>query len=700
MRPTPLRFPHALAALVALLVIACSDGADHARDDASVPGPTVLLVTWDTTRADHVGAYGHGGGWTPELDALAAAGRVFERAWTTTPITLPSHTSLLTGTTPLAHGVRDNAIFRLTDDARLLSEVLADVGWRTGAFVGSFVLDERFGLDQGFETYTGPAADARPGARIAERGADAVVDDALAWLGTVEAREPVLLWVHFYDPHHPYEAPARFTERFDDVYGAEIAFCDEQLGRLLDGLASAGRAGRRLVVVTSDHGDAFGEHGEPTHGVFVYDSTMRVPLVLAGDDVPEGRVAEPVSVVDVAPTVLAWAGLPTAALPDATGRSLLADIPADDDRILYVESLLPHHSYGWHGVRGVVADGWKYIDTRRPELYDLVADPGELDDRVAAEPERARTLAGRLTRLLSEQPALDTVEAGGVSEEERAALLSLGYVSSHMESDPFANDLPDPKDRVHTLLQFDRARQLITRGRRLLGLDPGSTAPADLDESTRRARAAESFAEAHGLLTALREVMPPVACDRQLGLLELSRSDPAAAIPHFERVAADDDAEPATTHYNLGSAYAGVGDVERARAEMEFVVSTDGQFSPAYDWLARHHEARGEFGRGAFWRVEQLRVFDGAEGSRVWLQREVQRLSERAAQAFSRIEGPRRLPPGRQPALTHPARSLLDFRRPASARPLHGPFSTTLPAALDTRPARRGEPADRVRRSG
>jgi len=287
-----------LLALTGLL-LACLAGCTQ----QGAGPPSILLVTLDTTRADRIGAYGRAGARTPTLDRLARQGILFERAIAPTPITLPSHASILTGVYPTAHGVRDNAVFALAPEARLVSEVLAERGWRTAAFVGSFVLHPRFGLDQGFEVYHAPQPTREPMRdRYVERPANEVVDDALAWLSGLAAGERFFVWLHFFDPHIPYEPPPAWREPSVHPYEGEIAFCDAQLGRLLEALEEAGRARNLLVAVTADHGESLGEHGEETHGVFIYQATLHVPLILSGEPVARARgqrVGHAVSTVDV-----------------------------------------------------------------------------------------------------------------------------------------------------------------------------------------------------------------------------------------------------------------------------------------------------------------------------------------------------------------------------------------------------------------
>lgn len=446
---------------VAAVVLVVGCGTTPSAPPAPASGlarANVLLVTIDTLRADRVGAYGHAGGLTPTLDRLAREGVRFETAYAHVPVTLPSHTTLMTGAYPFVNGVRDNGSFRFDGSRPTLASTLRAVGYRTGAFVAAFVLDPRFGLNAGFDTY-----DARYGARplggdlsVLERPADAVVAAALAWIGPkAEGGPPWLAWLHFYDPHEPYEAPEPTRSRFaSDAYGAEVAFADSQLGRLLDELRARGQIANTLVVVTSDHGESLGEHDERTHGLFAYQSTIRVPLVLWAPAAMAPRVVTgPARLVDVMPTVLEGVGVRTAV---PSGHSLWAAAAEGrvlDDPGVYVEALNANLTRRWAPLTGLVAGGLKFIDLPVPELYDLSADPGEVrnlhDERRAA----ATPLARRLNALKADaKPAAPQP----VDVETERRLRALGYVSSPtaQPTRPYtAADDPKALIGLHTILE-------------------------------------------------------------------------------------------------------------------------------------------------------------------------------------------------------------------------------------------------------
>jgi arylsulfatase A-like enzyme/tetratricopeptide (TPR) repeat protein len=449
-----------LALAVALLVA----GPGCNLVDASLGGPrppadaqSVVLVTIDTLRADHVGAYGAEGVHTPTLDGLAAAGVRFETAITATPITLPSHSSIFTGMDPPHHGVRHNGTYKLGDEVTTLAERFQAAGWQTGAFVGAVVLKSRYGLDQGFDVYDDDVHGdkAAPGGFL-ERPAAEVVDAAQAWLAEVEG--PFFLWVHLYDPHMDYKAPAEWTDRFPKrPYDAEIAYADAQVGRLLDGLRAEGRLERTLVVLTSDHGESLGEHGEATHSSALYDSVLAVPLLVAGPDVPAGRVVPGVvRVKDVAPTVLAQAGLDP--LPEADGRDLTPHFATGapvEDGVAYSETLATMLDNGWAPIFSVRTDDWLYVRSPRPELYDVREDPRQVRNLVEIDPERARPHQERLdavvSDVLAEEKNATTLE---VDDETRAQLHALGYA---IAEEPVEQTGIDPKDGRKYLPMLHRA---------------------------------------------------------------------------------------------------------------------------------------------------------------------------------------------------------------------------------------------------
>ncbi|MES2791908.1 MAG: sulfatase-like hydrolase/transferase [Planctomycetota bacterium] len=434
------------------------------------PQWNVLVVTLDTTRADHLGCYGHDAARTPALDALAASGVLFERAYATAPLTLPSHATMFTGLYPPEHGLRTNGQSRLADSIPTLAETLAARGYATGGFVASFVLDSKFGLDRGFSSYgddmsgSGPADHAlhryRPG--------NLVVDEALEWLNG-NAQRPFLCWVHLYDPHSPYLShPDLFGEEFKArPYDGEMTFVDRQLGRLQNFLKQRGIADRTLIVVIGDHGEGLDEHHERTHGKMLYNSTMQVPLILSQPGIlPAGRrVAESVSLVDVFPTILD--ALQISLRSQVSGRSLLAAARGGtfESHLCYGETDEPFHEAGWSPLRSLTTDRWKYIRAPRKELYDLAKDRGELNNLASNNVEQTALLDRQLTELEGKMAPRHEVNIQ-LSPREQRVLASLGYVGNAKADAPPVSHatLPDIKDMMVHFNELDDARGLLETG--------------------------------------------------------------------------------------------------------------------------------------------------------------------------------------------------------------------------------------------
>jgi choline-sulfatase len=464
----------ALAGL--FLLCACGRAPESPRrTDGGGSRPSILLVTLDTTRADAIGPEAVGVE-TPVFDALAARGRRYRQAYATCPETLPSHTSMMTGLYPAEHGIHENGR-HLARDRPVLAERLREAGYATAAFVSSFTLARRFGLARGFDVY-----DDEPSAGREERTSRQTTDRALAYLQR-EERRPLLLWVHYYDPHAPYEPPEPFRSRYAKTpYLGEVAAMDEQLGRLLEGFARQVR-GPVAIVVAGDHGEGLGEHGESQHGKLLYQATMHVPLVLVGPGVAPGVSDTPVSSRRVFPTILDWAGL-------GADDSLRVSRP----EVVLGEAMKPYLAYGWQPQVMAIRGSDKGILAGKLELYDVVADPGETRDLAAtAEVPRALATAARGYPV----PALAPPRAGDLlGKEERRKLASLGYVSGGA-TPVVRKDAPRPVDMSRLFPVLDEASDLFVRGEyarviplleRILAADPGN-----LDAALRLATAHSSL---------------------------------------------------------------------------------------------------------------------------------------------------------------------------------------------------------------
>jgi choline-sulfatase len=417
------------------------------------PGPVALvIITLDTTRADRLPIYGFMHAPMPALERLARDGVVFDRATSVAPLTLPAHSSLFTGLFPPAHGVRDNADRPLAEDRTTLAEILRARGFRTGAFVGSVVLDADRGLAQGFDQYSGVTTGqaAAPSLPVRRRSADAVVSDALHWIETQDDR-PLFAWVHLYDPHKPYNPPEPFRSQYSDPYLAEIAFADAHIGRLLAALERRKILDRTIVVVAGDHGEALGEHGERDHGIFVYESVLHVPLIVRAPGISPRRLSGVVRLVDVMPTVLDLLRVPR---PQVEGVSLAATMRGEapqPELDAYSESQYPRR-LGWSPLRALRAGRYKLIEAPRPELYDLERDPFEQRNVYDERPEVAAALARRLASFDPMVKASDGLSDYMPSVELQQRIASLGYVgSSGSRAAAKTTGLPDPKDCIGTV---------------------------------------------------------------------------------------------------------------------------------------------------------------------------------------------------------------------------------------------------------
>jgi arylsulfatase A-like enzyme/predicted negative regulator of RcsB-dependent stress response len=465
--------------LASLLILSCSSGGGGGaleQAERSAAGYNVVLITLDTTRADRLGAYGRESARTPNLDALAANGLLVEQAVTVAPITAPAHASILTGLYPAKHGVRDNGEFSLSTEHETIAERLSAEGYATAAFVSAFVLDRRFGLDQGFDRYdddvSAGASDRALADHVNERSGGLTTESAIRWLESrpATATDPFLLWVHYFDPHQPWAAPASGATATLDPYDAEIAYVDKQIGRLLKTLEKRGQRENSLIVVVGDHGEGLGEHDEETHTLLIYESTMRVPLII---DLPAGvrsgiRMKDRVvSVVDLLPTLLDLLGLAANEMLD--GRSLL-DV-ADADRIVFTETLVPWLDHGWAPLYAARRLRDKFILAPKPQYFDLEMDGAELtnlngDSSVAASRDR---LADELAAWQLGVAGSSSAEVSGLDPEAAARLESLGYASSSVSGEtPGAASIAkmiDPHQMTGPLQQLDRAKALAAAGR-------------------------------------------------------------------------------------------------------------------------------------------------------------------------------------------------------------------------------------------
>lgn len=439
----------ALLAASAASLAGC--GRRPATDDGGTPRH-VVLISIDTCRADHLGCYGYPAPVSPNLDALSRESTLFNEALSPCPLTLPAHCSMLTGTLPTTHGVHDNLGGRLENDQTTLAELLRAQGFETAAIVSSYVLDYRFGLQQGFARYDDHFDSAAPSSGISERSGGEATQRAIQWLQN-NATNRCFLFLHYYDAHYPYAPPEPFASQFpQSPYDGELASVDHDIGQVIAELKRLGLYDRTMLVVAGDHGESLGDHGESKHGYFIYQSTLRVPLLIRRPGHPTApRVAERVGLIDIVPTILASLALP---VPDAVQGRDLSGLMANEPGLAasppaYIAESLTPTKYGANPLFGIVRDEHKFILTTRPELYDLGTDPLESFDLATREPAAAAPLQDALSRYLTAAAQAPARPAAPADAASLAKLRSLGYaggaVVTSFELDPAK---PDPKDVV------------------------------------------------------------------------------------------------------------------------------------------------------------------------------------------------------------------------------------------------------------
>ena len=441
---------------------------------SGVARPNVILITMDTTRADHLGCYGYSGAKTPNLDALAGRGVLFEQAATSSPLTLPAHCSIMTGMYPTYHGVRINGNTALSEEQTTIAEVLTAQGYACGAFIGAFVLDGRWGLNQGFQHYD-DKFDLKKYKHLdlgaIQRPGNLVMDAALDWLDDQKSN-PFFAWIHLYDPHTPYEPPEPYRSEYGrgglaGLYDGEIAFMDEQIGRCVAWLEKNGLDRNTVLVLIGDHGEGLGSHGEGTHGYYIYDYALHVPFIvvapLAG--LSGIRVSSQVRAVDVFPTLLELAGAqPTGRTQGRPLLDLMFRPAKTADGVAYSESMSPNLQFGWSALHSLRTPRYKYIDAPKAELYDLTQDAGEETNLFAQAPDVARQMKADLDRLMTETSrGAPTPQSANLDKETMERLTALGYVGGPVSAKKPSGKGPlaDPKDEFPVFQAVTAAGELI-----------------------------------------------------------------------------------------------------------------------------------------------------------------------------------------------------------------------------------------------
>lgn len=424
----------------------------------------VVIISMDTTRADNLSCYGVYKNATPNIDALAEKAVLFQNTYSPIPLTLPAHSTMLTGMYPPRHGIHDNLKYQLNERNITLAEILKDNGFSTAAIISAFILDSRFGLDQGFDIYDDSFDEELKNANIAQRRGEETTDHALSWLQD-NMDDPFFLFIHYYDPHMPYDPPEPFKSMIFHPYFAEIAYTDHCIGQVIDKLRALDLYDSTLIVITADHGEMLGEHNEQTHGYYIYQGNIKVPLIFKLPGKHKGKIIDDLAgIVDITPTVCSLLGIDAPQL--VQGKDLSAYLDNDftaetEKRYLYSESMTPT-KYAGNSLLGIVSDRHKYIQTTRPELYDLINDPKEADDLIAKEQGRARILQDKLKQILEESVLENTQSDLELDAEALAKLETLGYVGGSIEEDfSFDQEKTDPKDLIEYHTDMSRIQGFI-----------------------------------------------------------------------------------------------------------------------------------------------------------------------------------------------------------------------------------------------
>lgn len=599
-----------LLAVSIFVVVSIGAGAQK-----SEPTPlNVVLITIDTLRADHLGCYGYKQIRTPNIDGLAADGTRFERAFSLVPVTLPSHTTMLTGTYPMRSGMHDFSANKLNPEQPTLASVLKQAGYATGAVVAAAVLDSRFGLNHGFDFYYDHFEFSRLDEKNLdemERPGNEVTDLSLDWLGKTfagkSAPQKFFLWMHLYDPHFPYNPPEPYKHEYADrPYDGEIAFADAQVGRLVRYLKEKGIYDNTVIVLAGDHGESLGEHGEKTHGFFIYNATMHVPLIIRVPGSPAGRtVADPVSLVDLMPTMLGAVGVEVPA--QVQGKSLLARVrgdeaqAADRERSVYGETFLPRIHFNWSELRGAENTKYHFIDAPKPELYDLAKDPAETHNLLGEKKAVAEEMRAKLAALIRDYSAgKELAEKTGLDPALTERLKSLGYAAfsgggdSDRDLTISGRGLPDPKDRIEAYEAFSDAMAASQHGRYeesieklkdMIKTEPNSV-PAHYMQGLNYYRL-NRFPEAVQELQKTVQLSPDYALAVfNLGMAQAHAGEIDAAIATLQR-ALELDGTNFEAAFNLGVAFLQKRDLESAAGAFRKSVTANPEF-------ARGHRALGE----------------------------------------------------------------------------------------------------------
>jgi len=616
------------------------------------PEMNVLLFTLDTTRADHLGCYGNPNIRTPNIDGLAAEGVLFKNAMAQAPMTLPSHASIFTGNYPFSHGVRDNGGFYLAPEKTTLAELLKQKGLTTSAFVGAFVLDSRWGLNQGFDYYYDNfdfAKYKKISLDSVQREGGEVIQAFFDWFKTNGDRR-FFSWIHFYDPHTPYEPPEPFKSKYSGrpwgLYDGEIAYVDSLIGKVLESLRQKGVLDKTIIVIAADHGESLGEHGESSHAFFIYDATVSVPLIMKFPaSIMKPKVIDAqVENVDIMPTLLDLLGIPVP--KEIQGRSLvplLAGSRAGVDRMAYSESYYPRYHYGWSELKSLRTVRYQYIQAPRPELYDIVRDPMEKTNIYGKSGSEAERFFKEMKRIEERSRAYgdESKAPRQLDEDTLEKLKALGYVGGFTSSARLSQStgLADPKDKIHLYneikqaegasanreyddalkklgavidedpgimearqvrgqiyMELDRPEEAIEECRAALEIDPEYEAAIyTMAHAYRKLKRFDEAAAGFRRLTQMDPKDPKPYL--HLGEISIDVGDIDAAISHLEKAIAADPEHSAVAHNLLGSAYLEKKLLEPAEREIRRSLEMRPQMPDAHYNLGLLYEEKGDLRR-------------------------------------------------------------------------------------------------------
>ena len=631
------------------------------------PEMNVLLFTLDTTRADHIGCYGYPNVRTPNIDGLAADGFLFKNATAQAPLTLPSHSSIFTGTYPFIHGVKDNGGFYLEPEKVTLAELLKQKGWTTSAFVGAFVLDSRWGLNQGFDHYYDNfdfAKYKKISLDSVQREGGEVIKAFFDWFKTNGDRR-FFSWIHLYDPHTPYEPPEPYKSEYSGrpwgLYDGEIAYVDSLIGKVLESLREKGVLDKTIIVIAADHGESLGEHGESSHAFFIYDSTVSVPLILKlpGSNLKPKTIDAQVELVDIMPTLLDLLGI---TVPnEIQGRSLaplLAASRAGADKMAYSESYYPRYHYGWSELKSLRTVRYQYIQAPRPELYDIVRDPMERTNIYGQNSSQAERFIKEMKRIeeLSRALGEESKAPRQLDNDTIEKLRALGYVGGFTSSARLSRStgLADPKDKIHLYNKLKQAEgasadreydDALKKLGEVIDEDPGIMEARQVrgqiymeldrpEEAVEECRAALEIDPEYGaaiftMAQAYRKLKKPdeaaagfrrlIQLDPKdpkpymnLGEISIDTGDFDAAISHLEKALAADPEHSAVAHNLLGSAYLEKKMLEPAEREIRKSLEMRPQIPDAHYNLGLLYEEKGDLQKAEEEYRKEIEIHPGA----------------------------------------------------------------------------------------